>query len=176
MIHISIRHPPRWPAIQFVFSIARNIQLCANLGPRLARVGINSEMVSRRWRRCDSTCCQPAKVSKPARSAAMSHIRAEAAEDDSGTAGWRVRLLRTFRLAIGSFFRRLNLISSADFGKLQYLYLSQKENTWTLYENRFRMTNRRHFEKLFGWPGFLEISLLLIVDKTAMDIYFRFLF
>jgi len=42
-----------------------------------------------RWRRRDSTCCQPAKVSKPARSAAMSYIRAKPTRDDSGTTNRR---------------------------------------------------------------------------------------
>jgi len=116
-IHISIL-PSTGDSI--VFFVA-NIQPGTDLGPRRARVGINSEMVPRWWRRCDSTCCQPAKVSKPARSAAMSHIRAEAA-DDSGTADRRVRLL--YLPGPACFFRILNLIPSTVF---QNLYFFKKK-------------------------------------------------
>jgi len=105
-IHISTRHLPSTDD-SIVFFVAMNIQPGTDPGPRRARVEINSEMIPRWWRRCDSTCCQPAKVSKPARSAAMSHIWAEAAEDDSGTADRRVRLL--YLPGPACFFRLLNL-------------------------------------------------------------------
>jgi len=158
----------RRPAIRLCFSIRHSRGDQFRSKTRARRTWFENGS-SRRWRRRDSTCCRPAKVSKSARSAAMSHIRVEAAEYDSGTVDRRVRLLRIFRVRFMSrvFLVPKSCIMGGDAVNFGY-WIFEGALDLAFLPRDYKKLGRLFSMTLKSGPLFIRI-----VDETITEINFH---